>query len=147
MKVILLEDVKNVGKKGDMKDVADGYARNYLIKNRLAVEASKKAQEILKQQKDEEKAKDAKLRTEALALKERLQQLQVVVKAKGGADGRLFGSVNAIRIQEALQQQYGIEVDKRKINIENITKTGTYTGKVDLYHGVSAQLEVKVETD
>ena len=147
MKVILLEDVKNIGKKGDMKDVADGYARNYLIKNRLAVEASKKAQEILKQQKDEEKAKDAKLRAEALALKERLQQLQVVVKAKGGADGRLFGSVNAIRIQEALSQQYGIEVDKRKINIENVTKAGTYTGKVDLYHGVSAQLEVKVETD
>lgn len=145
MKVILLSDVKNVGKKGEMKEVADGYARNYLIKNRLAVEASRKAQEILQNQKKEEAQKDAENRAEALKLKERIEKLQVVIKAKGGNDGRLFGSVNSIKVQEVLLQQYDIEVDKKKISLENITRTGEYEGKVELYRGVSAKLSVKVE--
>ncbi len=98
MKVILLEDVKNVGTKGEMKEVADGYARNYLIKNRLAVEASKKAQEILQQQKKQEAQKDAELREEALKLKAEIEKLLIVVKAKSGEDGKLFGSVNAIKV-------------------------------------------------
>ena len=145
MKVILLEDVKNVGKKGEMKDVADGYGRNYLIKNRLAVEASKKAQEILQQQKKQEAEKDAELRDEALKLKEEIEKLLIVVKAKCGEDGKLFGSVNAIKVQEVLAQQYSIEVEKRKISLGNITKTGDYEGKVELYRGVSAKLNVRVE--
>ena len=145
MKVILLQDVKNVGKKGEMKEVADGYARNFLIRNRMAVEASKKAQEILQQQKSDEAARDAQARTEALKLKEQIEKLQIVITAKTGGDGKLFGSVNAIRIQEELQKQFGIETDKRKITIENITRTGDYQGKVDLYRGVSARLNVKVD--
>ncbi|MBQ1826805.1 MAG: 50S ribosomal protein L9 [Erysipelotrichaceae bacterium] len=145
MKVILLEDVKNVGKKGEMKEVADGYGRNYLLKNRLAVEASKRAQEILQQQKKEEAAKDAQLRGQALEKKEEIEKLQVIIKAKSGGDGKLFGAVNAIKVQEVLLQQYGIEVDKRKISLDNITKTGDYQGKVELYRGVSAKLNIRVE--
>ncbi len=146
MKVILLEDVKNVGKKGEMKEVADGYGRNYLIKNRLAVEASKRAQEILQQQKKEEAQKDAQLRAEALETKEAIEKLQLVIRAKSGSDGKLFGAVNAIKVQEVLSQQHGIEVDKRKISLGNITKTGDYEGKVELYRGVNAKLNIRVES-
>lgn len=147
MKIILLDDVKNVGKKGEMKEVADGYGRNYLIKNHLAVEASKKAQEILQQQKIDEARKDAQNRTEALALKEKLEALEVVIKTKTGNDGKLFGSVNAIKISESLNEQFQIAIDKRKINTDNITKVGDYTCKAELYKGVTATIKVKVESN
>lgn len=147
MKIILLDDVKNVGKKGEMKEVADGYGRNYLIKNHLAVEASKKAQEILQQQKIEEAKKDARNKTDALELKEKLEKLEIIIKTKTGNDGKLFGSVNAIKISEILNEQYHIAIDKRKISTDNITKTGDYTCKVELYKGVAATVKVKVESN
>ncbi|MBR0230320.1 MAG: 50S ribosomal protein L9, partial [Erysipelotrichaceae bacterium] len=123
MKIILLSDVKNVGKKGEIKEVADGYGRNYLIRNGFAVEATKKALEILDQQKADDLAKEAEKKAEAQAVKEKLEKLQLVFKVEAGVEGKIFGSVSSKQISNVLQREYGIEVDKRRITeTENLTR-------------------------
>ena len=146
MKVILLEDVNKVGKKGDMVEAADAYARNVLIRRNLAVEANGKTINDLKLKKaNDEKVAEENLE-KAKALKEKLEQSSVTVKAKTGEGDKLFGSISGKEIAEAAKEQLGIELDRRKIVVDNPIKTiGTMTVAVKLHPQVKAQLDVKVE--
>ena len=145
MKVILLKDVKNVGKKDEVKEVADGYGRNYLIKNKLAVLASDKALEVLGQQKQQYQQEQAEKKAEALKLKEQIEKISLTFSLKAGKDGKLFGSVSTMKICEELAKNHKIELDKRKfIDNDNITKLGSYSLKVELFKDVIAQVKVNV---
>ncbi len=146
MKVILLNDVKNVGKKGEVKEVADGYARNFLIKNGLAVIANEKGLSDLKKQKEEDqKAYDA-AKKEAEELKKAVEQLTLEFAVKVGKEGRTFGSVSTKEITEELQKKHNITVDKKKF-IDNgpFREVGMHKVKVELFKGVIAQLNVKLK--
>ena len=146
MKVILLSDVKKVGKKGQMLDVSDGYARNFLIKNKLAVADTDKSKEILAQQKAEEAAHEAELEAQANILKEKLESITLEFKLKAGAGGRVFGSISSKQIREQLLNKYNIKVDKRKFLSEDaVNSLGTTLVKVDLYRNkVIGQIKVHV---
>ena len=145
MKVLLLADVKGQGKKDQIVEVSDGYARNFLFPKKLAVVADAK---VMSENKSKEEAKQFKLKEEkaaAKALCEKLATLTVTVKATAGADGRLYGSVTAKDIAENLMQQYKIEIDKRKLVLaENIKTFGTYEIDVKVYPEISGKLKVKV---
>ena len=146
MKVILLSDVKNVGKKGEVKQVADGYGRNYLVKNGLAVEATKKSMEILTKQKADEAAREAELKEEAIELKNKLEKMTISFKVKAGSDGKMFGSVSNAKIAETLAKDYQIQVDKRKfVDNGNITELGMHKVRVELFKGVVATLNINIE--
>ena len=134
MKVILLSDVKNLGKKGDIVKVADGYGRNFLIRQHLAVEATKKSMEILDEQKLQESLEEKQLEANAEAIKQRLAKLTLEFKVKTGKDGRVFGSVWTKQIAEQLMQKYEIKIDKRKV-LDNtaIASLGYTDVKIDLY--------------
>ncbi|MBE6103669.1 MAG: 50S ribosomal protein L9 [Erysipelotrichaceae bacterium] len=146
MKVILLSDVKNVGKKGEVKQVADGYGRNYLVKNGLAVEATKKSMEILTKQKADEAARETEMREEAIELKNKLEKMTISFKVKAGSDGKMFGSVSNAKIAETLAKDYQIQVDKRKfVDNGNITELGMHKVRVELFKGVVATLNINIE--
>jgi len=146
MKVILLEDVKKVGKKGDIVEVSDAYARNVLLKKKSGVEATSANLNTLKLQK----ANDAKVAAENLAdakaLKEKIEKGSVSLKVKTGEGGKLFGSVSNGQIADALKEQMGIEIDKRKIVIGSpIKNVGDMSVDIKLHPQVKAELSVKVE--
>lgn len=146
MKVILLSDVKNVGKKGEVKQVADGYGRNYLVKNGLAVEATKKSMEILTKQKADEAVREAEMKEEAIELKNKLEKMTISFKVKAGSDGKMFGSVSNAKIAETLAKDYQIQVDKRKfVDNGNITELGMHKVRVELFKGVVATLNINIE--
>ena len=115
MKIILIEDVKNVGKKGELKDVADGYARNFLIRNRLAVEATAHSKAILEQQKQDKIDQEIEDIKKAEALKEKLTTITLVFPVKTGEGGKVFGSISSKQIAEELVKKHQITIDKRKI--------------------------------
>lgn len=145
MKVILLNDVKNVGKKGEVKEVADGYARNFLIKNRLAVMATDKSMEILGQQKADEKARNEQLKKEALETKEQIEKINLVFPLKVGKEGKTFGSINAGKVAECLEKDYNIKVDKRKFkDNDNLAKIGKFSLKVELFKDVIATVHIEI---
>ncbi|MFJ7668980.1 50S ribosomal protein L9 [Lysinibacillus sp. NPDC097195] len=145
MKVVFLKDVKGKGKKGEVKNVADGYAQNFLIKNGYAAEANAQAMSQLEGQKKLEQKNAAAELAEAQALKEKLEALTVELKAKSGDGGRLFGSVSTKQIAEALQKVHGIKIDKRKMTLpEGIRALGFTNVPVKLHHEVSATLKVQV---
>ncbi|MFJ7408492.1 50S ribosomal protein L9 [Lysinibacillus sp. NPDC097279] len=145
MKVVFLKDVKGKGKKGEVKNVADGYAQNFLIKNGYAAEANAQAMSQLEGQKKLEQKNAAAELAEAKALKEKLEALTVELKAKSGDGGRLFGSVSTKQIAEALQKVHGIKIDKRKMTLpEGIRALGFTNVPVKLHHEVSATLKVQV---
>ena len=142
MKVILLSDVKHVGKKGEIKEVSDGYARNFLIARKLAVQATSGSMDVLNKQNEAENQKQAQLKDEAIALKDELAKKEFVFKVKCGKDGRVFGSVSTKLIQEELQKQ-GYKIDKRKILSNQPIQSLGYTNvDVELYKGVIAQVRV-----
>ena len=145
MKVLLLADVKGQGKKDQIVEVSDGYARNFLFPKKLAVVADAK---VMSETKSKEEAKQFRLKEEkaaAKALCERLAGLTVTIKATSGADGRLYGSVTAKDIAEKLMEQHKIEIDKRKLVLgENIKTYGTYEIDVKVYPEISGKLKVKV---
>ncbi|MBD8026715.1 50S ribosomal protein L9 [Ureibacillus sp. Re31] len=144
MKVVFLKDVKGKGKKGEIKNVADGYAHNFLIKNGYAVEATKQAMSQLEGQKKlEEKNAAAELEA-AKNLKEQLEKMEVEIKAKAGEGGRLFGSISTKQIAEALQKKHGIKIDKRKMESEGIRSLGYTNVPVKLHPEVKATLKVHV---
>lgn len=146
MKVILLKDVKNVGKEGQIVQVSDGYAKNFLLARKLAVPATEKSLEIKQQQDDFKAAEIERKRQEALVLKEKLEKVRVSLVASGGKDGRMFGAVSAKQICEALQKQHGLSVDKRKFVGENsATSFGTTKLKVELFKGVVAEVTVDIK--
>ncbi len=146
MKVILLQDVNKVGKKGDMVEASDAYARNVLIRKKLAVEATGRTMNDLKLKKaNDEKVAEENLE-HAKELKEKLDKSSVVVKAKTGEGDKLFGSISGKEIAEAAKEQLGIELDRRKIVVENPIRTiGTMSVIVKLHPQVKAELAVKVE--
>ncbi|MCP8971230.1 50S ribosomal protein L9 [Ectobacillus ponti] len=144
MKVIFLKDVKGKGKKGEVKNVADGYAHNFLLKQGLAVEASNANVKTLDAQKRKED-KDAQIELENCEkLKETLEQLTVELKAKSGEGGRLFGSITSKQVADELQKKHNIKVDKRKFDMEAIRTLGHTNVPVKLHPKVTATLKVHV---
>ena len=145
MKVILLQDVRGQGKKGEMINVSDGYARNFLFPRKLAQEAAVDNVNTMRMNDKAKREKEQRMREEAAAMSARLRELTLNVSAKGGGAGRLFGSVTSQEISDALKEQEGIELDRRKIVIEDSIKTvGLYTVKVKLGFGIDAPLKVDV---
>ena len=142
MKVVLLEDVRKVGKKGDVVNVSDGYGQNFLIKNKLAVKETAGAKKILEQQKEEARLQDIENKKNAEALKEKIEGITLEFVLKSGKDGKTFGSVSTKHIVEQLRE-YDIRVDKRKfINAHPIGALGYSNLKVELYKGVIATIRV-----
>ena len=145
MKVLLLADVKGQGKKDQIVEVSDGYARNFLFTKKLAVPADAK---VMSEAKSKEEAKQFKLKEEkdsAKALADKIGTLTVKITASSGADGRLYGSVTSKDIAEKLKEQHKIDIDKRKLVLnDNIKAYGTYEIEVKVYPEVSAKLKVMV---
>ena len=145
MKVILLQDVKGKGKKGQLLEISDGYARNYLLPRKLAVEATADAVNTKRMNDKAAAEKAAKERAEALEISKKLREMTLTVAAKGGGAGRLFGSVTNQEIAEALKANSGIAIDKRKIVISDpIKSVGTYTVQCKLGYEIVAPLTVKI---
>ena len=145
MKVVLLADVKGSGKKGELVNVSDGYARNFLFPKKLAKEANAQALNELKSA-EESKAFKIKQETEAAqASADKINGKSVSILAKAGQGGKLFGSVTAKEIAEAIKKQYGVDVDKRKIDTKGDMKAfGTYECEVKLYSGITATVKAVV---
>lgn len=145
MKVILLQDVKKVGKKGSVVEVSDGYGTNFLIPNKLAVKVTKTSLEIKKTQ-DDNKAKEEEMKKEeALALKEKIKELVLEIEAGVGKEGKLFGNVSSKEVVEKYKKQFDIEIDKRKfLNFTPINALGFYKIDVELYKGVVGTITVHV---
>ena len=145
MKVILLQDVRGQGKKGELINVSDGYARNFLFPRKLAQEATADNINTMRMNDKAKKEKEQKAREEAAELSAKLRDMTLTVLAKGGGAGRLFGSVTSQEIAEALLAQEGVELDRRKIVIDEAIKTvGLYTVKVKLGFGIDAPMKVDV---
>ena len=145
MKVILLQDVKGKGKKGQMIEVSDGYARNFMLPKKMAIEATADAINTMKMNDKATQERIAREKAEALAISKKLREMTLTVTAKGGGAGRLFGSVTNQEIADALAKQ-GIKLDKRKIVISDpIKNVGTYTVQCKLGYEITAPLTVKIE--
>ena len=145
MKVILLQDVKGKGKKGQMIEVSDGYARNFMLPKKLAIEATPDAINTMKMNDKATQERIAREKAAALETSKKLRAMTLTVTAKGGGAGRLFGSVTNQEIADALAKQSGIKLDKRKIVLnENIKNVGTYTATCKLGYEITAPLTVKV---
>ena len=145
MKVILLEDVQGSGKKGEVVNVSDGYAKNFLLKRGLAAEATPKAMNELKAKQASQQHKVQMEIDAASATAKEIGDRTVKLAAKAGQGGKLFGSVTSKEVSEALQKQLGVEIDKRKIVLESEIKAfGTYTAELKLYQGVTAKVFVVV---
>ena len=146
MEVILLEDVKALGKKGDVVKVNDGYARNCLLSKKLGIEATSKNLNDLKLQNANKAKIEKEKLEEAKALAEKLSELSVTLKIKAGDGGRVFGSVSTKEIAEAVKNQLGFELDKKKMVLDvPIKALGNYNMKVKLHKDVTANLTVKVQ--
>lgn len=141
MKVILIQDVKGVGKKGDTKDVNDGYARNFLIPRKLAVMSTPSSQAKLAKNTAEEAARQKALKADAEKLARRLENINVEFKAKVGSDGRMFGTISPKEIEEGLKEQWGIVIDKRKFIDKTPANAVGYTRlRIELYKGSEGQV-------
>ena len=141
MKVILLNDVKNVGKKGEVKEVSDGYARNFLIRQGLAVVATSASVDVLKGQKAEEAKHQAELKAEAIKTKELIEKTELTFKVNA-KEGRVFNSISTKKIEEALKAK-GIKIDKRKIkDTEPVSSLGYTNIRIELYKDVEAVIKV-----
>ena len=146
MKVILTQDVRGQGKKGQLIDAAEGYARNFLLPRKLAQEATADNINTMRMNDKATQERQAKERAEALELRNRMKDMTVVVTAKGGGAGRLFGSVTNTEVSEALAKQAGIQLDKRKIVLdEPIKSVGVYTVKCKLGYEINAELKIEVK--
>ena len=146
MEVILLEDVKSLGKKGDIVKVSDGYARNFILPKNLGVEKTAKSINELKQQMAAEEKRQQAIFEEAKALAAQIEAGSIMLKMKGGEGGRTFGSVSTKEITSAIKEQLKLEVDKKKLQLaEPIRNFGTYHVPVRLHPKVTAEVTVKVE--
>lgn len=146
MKVILQQDVKGKGKKGQMVEVSDGYARNYMLPRKIAIAATADNVNTMRMTEKAQQEKRQREREEAFAISKRMADLTLTVRAKGGGAGRLFGSVTTQEIADALKAETGIDLDKRKIVLEEQIKTvGEYKVKCRLGYEINAELKIKVE--
>ena len=145
MKVILLQDIKGVGKKDQIINANDGYARNYLFPKKLAVEANAGNLTNLKSKQDSNQYRKDLQKEEAIKIADKLKGITVQIKVKAGENGKIFGGVTSKEIAENLKTQHGIEIEKKKINLtETIKMLGTVIVDVKLYEGVIAKLKVQV---
>ena len=145
MKVIFTQDVKGSGKKGDVKEVADGYARNFLIGKGLAVEATAKNLSDLAGKKASEQHKADVAKQEAIGAAAKVKGKTVVCKAKAGSGGRLFGAVTAGNIADLISSQLGVKVEKKKVSLNSDIKAfGTYTAEIRFMAGISEKITVEV---
>ena len=145
MEVILLADVKNVGKKNQTVNVSDGYANNFLFKKKLAVPVSKKSVEILEEQKENARLNELRLKEEAEKVAEALKGVTLEFSAKVGKDSKLFGSVSLKQVEEELKAKHNIVIDKRKfIDKGPLDTLGTYNLRIELYKGVIGAIKVHI---
>ncbi len=148
MKVILLQDVKNLGQEGEVKDVADGYARNFLIPRGLVIEATKAALQENKEEKRRIKNQKQREKEQAETLKAKIDGKQIEIKAKAGTGDRLFGAVTARDIAEGLEKQLKVKVDRRKIELKEPLKTlGEHAVTIKLYPSIPAEIKVLVASE
>lgn len=147
MKVILMEDVKGQGKKGDVKNVSDGYANNFLIKKGLAVPASNDNMNILKNKNASEEHKRQVELDNAKALKDSLEGKEIVIVTKGGEGGKLFGSITSMDIADGIKKDLKVDIDKRKILLkDNIKLAGVYEVEIKLHKDVTAKIKVNIKS-
>ena len=145
MKVILQEDVRGKGKKGQMVEVAEGYARNYLLPRKLALPATTDAINTMKMKEKAKKAEEARQKAEAEAVVEKLKGSQVRMTARAGSNGKLFGSITTQEISDALKEQYGVEIPRQKLVLENPIKAfGNYEVKAKFGFEISGTVYVAV---
>lgn len=145
MKVILLQDIKGSGKKGDVINASDGYARNYLIPRKLANEATETTIHILNNKK-EAKRKQKLIEIETAQKKaDELRGKQIIIKVKAGEQGRLFGSITGKDIADSLNSTYNIDIDKKKIVAESIRQLGTYEVEIKIFPEISTKVNVVIE--
>ena len=144
MEVILKSDVKGLGKKSEKVNVSDGYARNFLFPRGLAAEANAQTLSEMKNKQSSEQFKADEELKAAKACAEKINNQTVVIKAKGGANGKLFGSVTAKEIAVVVSNQFNVKVDKRKITVDDIKAFGTYNAQVRLHPKVNASFKVQV---
>ena len=142
MKVILLADVKGQGKKGELCNVSDGYARNFLFPKNLAVEANSAAMSELKSREDAKNHHKQEEINAAKALAEKLNGKSVDIKAKAGASGKLFGAVTSKEIVQQLNKDFGTEIDRKKMSVADIKSFGSYTAEIKLYTGMLQKLQL-----
>jgi len=148
MKVILLQDVKGQGKAGELINASDGHARNFLLPRKLAVEATPQNLKELKQKSDKKARQKEKEIADAKAIQAKLKDLTVVIHAKGGEGGRLFGAVTGKEIVETLACQHGVKLEKNKVIQQEPIKTfGSFTTKVKLGHELSGAFQVEVKPE
>ena len=146
MKVILLQDVKAQGKKGDVVNVSDGYAMNFLFPKKLAKEASTAALNDIKLRNEADEFRKSEDKKTALLNKETLENTPLVYKTSGGSDGRLYSAVTAKDVADKIKNELGIEIDKKKISIDDVIKTvGEYNVTVKLYPEINAKIKLVVE--
>ena len=151
MKVILTCDIKGVGKKDEIINANDGYARNFLFPKKMAVEANKQNMSLLQGRKDSANFKKEQDKENANEIKEKLSKIMLKIKVKSGENGKIFGSITAkeisleLKIAENLKKEYSIEIDKKKINLkEPIKELGIFTVDVKLYEGVIGKLKIDI---
>ena len=145
MKVILLSDVKTLGRKGDVVEVAEGYARNFLLPRNLAREASKGALAVLGEQKKAQERRDAQLLADAKTLAHRIENAKLAVKARAGENGKLFGAVTNADVADAISSALSVAIDKHKVELKNAIKAlGSYSVEIKLHKAVTAKTTVDV---
>ena len=145
MKVVLLQDVKDLGKKGELVNASDGYARNYLFPRKLAVEATAGKLKELEDKKSSEKNRKEKELSAAKELADKISKAEIIFKTKAGENGKLFGSITGKDVADALKSQHKIEVDKKKVVLHDAIKAlGTYQVEIKVYPEVSAKINIKV---
>ena len=145
MKVILLADVKKLGKKDQTIEVSDGYANNFLFPRHLAVQVTKKSVEVLENQQEQRRENDAKMKADAQELAKKLDDITLNFKVKTGREGKLFGAVSLKQVVEELNAQYGIDIDKRKfVDKGPLDELGFHHLNVELYKGVIGKIHVQI---
>lgn len=145
MKLILQQEVKKLGKKGDIIEVSEGYARNFLLPQKLAIPATNSNVNVVKQQKAAEERKQQRVLDEAKVMAAQMAKIEVTVSVKTGEGGKLFGSVTSKDIADAIQAQHNIEIDKRKIELKDAIKSlGTYPVTIKIHPEVNTQIQVHI---
>jgi large subunit ribosomal protein L9 len=148
MKVILLQDVNKLGNKGDMVEVSDGYARNFLFKKELALEGTSGRLKEWEEAQRARRNREAKLEQTALEVRKKIGGKRVTVKMSAGEEGRLFGSVTSSQIAAALSEQHGVSIDKKDIKLdEQVKQLGSHSFRIKLYTGVEVELTLLVEAE
>lgn len=147
MKLILTADVKGQGKKGEMVNVSDGYARNFLLPRGLAVQADAQAMTELRNREESKAHRIAEEKAAAQATADKLADGKVTLKVKSGTSGKIFGSVTAKEVGDAIREAYGVDIDRRKIVMKDIKSLGEYGVTIKLYNGISAAMTVTVEQE